>query len=155
MQILIAGLDPEPFRPLFTLDDATLAARGIERQRVESTPGVPDRISLRDLLPGETALLINHCHQPHDTPYRASHAIYVGETAGERACYIDQLPPALAIRPLSLRAFSPSHRMVDAALAEGDAALDVMHRLLQRREVAYLQAHYARPGCYAARVSRG
>lgn len=155
MRIAITGLDPTPFRPLFALDDAALAARGIERQRVERTPDVPDRISLRDLLPGEHALLLNHCHQPHDTPYRASHAIYVGESASEAARYVDQLPPALAIRPLSLRAFSASHRMVDAALAEGDAALEAMQRLLGRREVAYLHAHYARPGCYAARVSRG
>ena len=154
MPIAISGLDPAPFRDLFALDDSALAARGIERHYVDSTPGVPDRISLRDLLPGERALLLNHCHQPHHTPYRASHAIYVSETEQAPARYLDQLPPALAIRPLSLRAFSHSHRMIDAALAEGESALDAMHRLLQRRDVAYLHAHYARPGCYAALVMR-
>ncbi|MCK7594504.1 DUF1203 domain-containing protein [Pseudomarimonas salicorniae] len=154
MSLRFLGIDPKPFRHLFGLKDAALARLGIERHRVTASPGTPDRISLRDLQPGQTALLMHYVHQPADTPYRASHAIFVGEADGEAACYVDTLPPALALRPLSLRAFSRGHRMLDADLVTADAALDSAARLLARPDVAYLHAHYARPGCFAARVER-
>ena len=79
MAYRIRGLDPAPFVPLYGLDATALEARGARRGVVERMPGVPDRVELRDLEPGETALLLNHLHQPAATPYRASHAVYVRE----------------------------------------------------------------------------
>ena len=47
---------------------------------------------MRDIEPGETALLLNYTHQPAGTPYRASHAIFVRE--GATAVYeaVDEVP---------------------------------------------------------------
>ena len=45
--------------------------------------------------------------------------------------------------------------MVDADLAEGAEVERLITRLLARGEVAYLQAHYAKRACYAARIGRG
>lgn len=75
----ITGLAPEPFLELYGLDDAELAARGAKRYIVDKTPGFPDRIEMRDLKLGERAILVNYTHQPANTPYRSSHAIFVGE----------------------------------------------------------------------------
>ena len=67
----LRGLDPAPFAPLFALDDAALQARGARRLVVDATPGYPDRIELRDLDPGERAILVNYVHLETDSPYRA------------------------------------------------------------------------------------
>ena len=151
---VIRGLDPTPFRPLFCLSDAKLAKRGIERHRVLSQPGVPDRISLQDLPAGQSALLLNYLHQAADTPYRASHAIYVGEQVDSPAEFCNVVPPALAIRPLSLRGFNAAHRIVDAELADPGAQAEAIVRLLNNPQIDYLHAHYARFGCFAARIDR-
>ena len=154
MSFRITGLDPAPFAPLFGLSDAELAQRGARRMVVDAKPGFPDRVELRDLEPGETALLLNYVHQPADTPYRASHAIFVREGAVEAFAAIDQLPEVLARRPLSLRAFGADHMMVAADLVDGSLAAPAIERLLGDPRTAYVQAHYALRGCYAARIER-
>ena len=154
MSFRLIGLDPAPFRPLYGLSDAELATRGVERVVANASPGFPDRIELRDLDPGETALLLNHVHQPADTPYRASHAIFVREGAVATFDAVDTIPEVLRLRPLSLRAFDAGHRMVDADLADGAIAAEAIDRLLAGTAVAYLHIHYARRGCYAARAKR-
>jgi hypothetical protein len=154
MTYRITGLDPAAFQPLYGLPDADLAARGVVRHRVDAHPGFPDRIELRDLEPGEAALLLNYCHQPADTPYRASHAIFVREGATTPAVLTGTIPPPLRIRPISLRAFTEGGDMLDADLAEGPALEGAILRLLTVPGVAYLHAHYAKRGCYAARIDR-
>lgn len=150
----ITGLAPAPFSDLFGLSEEALRDRGVQRLVVDAKPGFPDRIELRDLDVGETALLLNFTHQPAKTPYRASHAIFVREGAVEAAVYDNQIPEVMRVRPLSLRAFSADHMMVDADLVEGHQAEAVIERFLQASQVSYIQAHYAKRGCYAARIER-
>ena len=154
MSYRITGLSPEPFRHLFGLPDAELAARGV--QRWTATPGsrLPDRIEVRDAEPGETLLLLNHEHQPAATPYRASHAIFVREGATAAYSRDNEIPEAMRSRMLSLRAFDAAHLMVDAELVDGREAEAAIARLFAQPGVAYLQAHYATRGCYAARIER-
>lgn len=154
MSFRITGLDPEPFRPLFGLSGAALALHGARRCVVDAKPGFPDRVELRDLEPGETALLLNHLHQPADTPFRASHAIFVREGAETAYDGVDTIPEPLRLRPLSLRAFDAEGMMVDADLVDGAEAERAITRLLAAPRAAYLQVHYARRGCYAARIER-
>jgi hypothetical protein len=154
MSFLITGLDPAPFRHLFGLSDEALIAHGARRYLVDQTPGFPDRVEVRDLDPGETAILVNYTHQPADTPYRASHAIFVREGAEQRYEAVDTIPEVLRLRPLSLRAFDRDHMLADAEIVDGSAAAGAIERLLANPAVAYIQAHYARPGCYAARIDR-
>lgn len=154
MSYRIRGLSPEPFRHLFGLSDTALTAQRVQRYTVDRNPGFPDRVELRDLEPGETALLLNYVHQPADNPYRAAHAIFVREGA-ERACErVDEIPEVLRTRPISLRAFAGDDQMIDADLVDGSALAGLIERFLADPRVAYLHAHYARRGCYAARVDR-
>lgn len=154
MDFRILGLDPVPFRKLYGLEDAALAARGARRVVADVTPGYPDRVGLRDLEPGETALLLNFTHQPAANAYRASHAIFVAEGAETPYDAVNEVPAVMRVRPLSLRAFDRADEMVDADLVDGRSAETLIRRLLADERVAYLHAHYAKRGCFAARIIR-
>ena len=154
MAFRITGLSPDPFRPLFGLSDAALAARGVQRWTAEPGSRLPDRVELRDAEPGETLLLVNHEHQPAATPYRASHAIFVREGATTAYARDNEVPEAMRSRMLSLRAFDAAHLMVDAELVDGRDAEAAIARLFAQPGVDYIQAHYATRGCYAARIER-
>ncbi|PZQ20955.1 MAG: DUF1203 domain-containing protein [Stenotrophomonas acidaminiphila] len=154
MSFVIRGLSPEPFRPLFALDDAALAARNIRRVIADSDRGFPCRVTLQDARQGETLLLLPYLHHDVAGPYRASGPIYVREAAmqGGTAEFHDQLPPSFPRRLLSLRAYDADGLMRDAEVVEGVEAMPYLQRLLDRPGVAYLHVHNARPGCYACRV---
>ena len=155
MSFVISGLSPKPFQPLFGLSDDALAKRRIVRRTVDAPQGFPCRVTLQDALPGETVLLMNYEHQPADTPFRSRHAIFVREGVEDRSFAPGEIPPAFAARQfLSLRAFDVDGMMIDADITptvELDAAIE---RLLANPQAAYLHAHYAGAGCYAARIDR-
>ena len=155
MSFVITGLPIAPFQPLFELSDEALAERRIVRRTVDAPSGFPCRVTLEDARVGETVLLMNYEHQPADTPFRASHAIYVREGDHPTRRDVDAIPPALAVRPyISLRAFTDEGMMVDATVAPGAELSPAIEQMLERPDVAYLHAHYAGMGCYAARVDR-
>ena len=109
---------------------------------------------MRDLEPGESALLLNYVHQPADTPYRASHAIFVREGATEAHETVAAIPEVIARRMISLRAFDAADEMVDADLVDGREIEPLIARFFADPNVAYLHAHYAKRGCYAGRIDR-
>ncbi len=154
MSFTVSSLPIEPFAPLFALDDEALAQRGMLRVVADAPFAFPCRVTLDDAAPGETLILLNHEHQDADTPFRSRYAIYVRETARGPASTTDALPPALRRRLLSLRGFDAAGMLLDADVIEGSAAVPVIERMLENPAVAYLHAHYARPGCYAARIDR-
>jgi len=150
----VTGLSPEPFRHLFGLSDAALAAQGARRYIADAKPGFPDRIAVSDAEPGETLLLVNHVHQPADTPYRASHAIFVRESEAAPCDLVDAIPGAMRTRPLSLRGFDKDDMMIEGDLVDGAEAGALIALFFANPEVVYIHAHYARRGCYAARIDR-
>jgi len=154
MPFRITGLSVEPFRHLFGLSDEELATRGIIRRVADTRPGLPDRVEIRDAQPGETVLLLNYTHQPASTPFQASHAIFVREGATERYDRTNEVPPAMRQRTLSLRAFDNNDIMIDADLVEGATVEQLIGRFFDNPKVSYIQAHYAKWGCYAARIDR-
>ncbi len=155
MSYVVSGLPLEPFRFLFGLSDEALAERGVVRRTVDARPGFPCRISLDDPEPGETVLLLNYEHQGADTPFRARHAIYVSERAVEARPMVGAIPPSLRARSaISLRAFDIAGMMIAAEVAHGEALEPAIERLFADPDAAYLHAHYAAMGCYAARIDR-
>ena len=150
----ITGLDARPFAGLYGLSDAALAERGVERMTVTDKPGFPCRITLEDAEPGEQVLLFNHEHLAVDTPYRQRHAIFVREGAEVAATFTDEVPEQLAIRPLSVRAYDAAGNMTDADLVDGRELPTLIDRLFGDPSVAFLHAHNAKRGCFAARIDR-
>lgn len=154
MAFAVSSLPIEPFSPLFALDDDALTRRGMLRVVADAPFAFPCRVTLDDAAPGERLILLNYEHQPADSPFRSAHAIYVRETATAPVTTTDTLPVALRRRLLSLRGFDTAGMLRDAEVVEGANAEPVIERMLADPAVAYLHAHYARPGCYAARIDR-
>ncbi len=150
----IKGLSPEPFRHLYGLCDEELATAGVKRYIADRNPGFPDRIEMRDGEPGETFLLINHVCQPADTPYRATHAIFVREGAERTFDRVDEVPEVMRIRLLSLRAFDEEGMMVDADVVDGMEIESLIERFFSNPKVAYIHAHNAKRGCYSGQIDR-
>ena len=150
----ITGLPIADFQPLFGLDDAALRTRNALRVVADSKPGFPCRITLEDAEPGETLLLVNYEHQNAPTPYRSRHAIFVRESAKAEAVIENEVPPYLATRLLSVRAFDAEGMMVDADCVEGAALEPLIDRMFEEPRIAYLHVHNARRGCFAARIDR-
>jgi hypothetical protein len=153
MSFRISGVAPEKFSHLFGLPDEELKKHLAKRVTVNGT-GFPERIEMRDAESGEVLLLVNYEHQPADTPYRSRHAIYVREGATNAYSSVDTIPKVLASRLLSLRAFNSKHMMVDADVVEGVSAAAAIERMLANPRIEYIQAHYAKPGCFAAQIVR-
>lgn len=154
MTYRIAGLDPTPFAPLYGLSDEALRAKCAVRMHVVANPGFPCRIRLDDAAVGERVLLVNHVSHDVANPYRASHAIFVTEGAQTAAEFLDEVPPALDRRVLSLRAFDAEGMMSDALLVQPGEADAAIRKLFEAPATACIHAHNAVRGCFAAKVER-
>jgi hypothetical protein len=57
-------------------------------------------------------------------------------------------------RLLSLKAYDAKAFIVDAEVGEGGEVLSLIKRFLANPEVVHIDAHFARRGCFAARIER-
>ena len=154
MTFRITGLSAAPFRHLYGLCAAELEARGVKRYVADDTTSHTDRIEMRNARPGEAVLLLNHVCQPADTPYRASHAIFVVEGAEVTYESVDEIPQVMLVHLQSLRAFDEDGMLVEADVALGEEVGPTIARLFANPRTAYIHAHNAKQGCYAARIDR-
>ncbi|WP_430511036.1 DUF1203 domain-containing protein [Pannonibacter phragmitetus] len=154
MTFQIEPLSAERFLPLFSLDDEELAARNIEVHVADADAGYPCRLGLRFAKAGERLLLVNYEHVPHDTPYRASHAIYIVQGAESVWPKVGEVPNSLQVPMLSVRAFDARHRIIDGRLVAGEKLADTIGSIFDVPEVEYIHLHYPGRGCYAACVRR-
>lgn len=154
MTYAIEGLDPASFAPLFGLDDAQLAQANAVRVTATSDRGFPCRVSLEDARAGETLILLHHVSHDVATPYRNAYAIYVRENATAPARHVDTVPPVFEGRPLGLRGFGEDGMMRGALLALPGQADEKIRELFEHAGVAYIDAHNAAHGCFAARIVR-
>jgi hypothetical protein len=153
MDFRISGLPADRFTELFSLSDDELAGRGALRVIADGHSGYPCRVSLTDATAGDEVVLVNYEHHAVATPYRSRFAIYV--RPGERTFdEVNQVPLQLRKRLLSLRGYDAVGMLVDADVVEGAKLESGIERLLSLERVQYLHAHFARPGCYAARIVR-
>lgn len=155
MDYIVKGLPLEPFAPLFGLDDASLAERGIVRMTADAKPGFPCRVTLEDAEPGETLLLLNWRHLDADTPYRSDGPIFVRESATAARELRNAIPEQQRTRLLSVRAYDAAGWMHAADVVEGVALEPLIERLFADARIDCLHVHNARRGCYACRIERG
>ena len=104
----LAGIDPAPFAHLFELPDARLRASGAVRMVADRDFGFPCRVGLDDARTGDELLLLPYEHLPGDSPYRASGPIFVRRGASRRVLAPGEVPPYVARRLISVRAYSSS-----------------------------------------------
>jgi hypothetical protein len=148
----IRGLPAEDFNPLFQLSDAELAARNARRM-IAVDAGYPCRISLTDATPGDEVILVNYEHHRTASPYRSSFALFV--RAGEQTFdAIDDIPAQLRKRLLALRGYDESGMLRESVLSDGTDLETGIAALFTDPKVAYIHAHFAKHGCYAALIER-
>ena len=135
MTYRITGLDPAAFAHFVKAGDATLANQNAVRVTAAAKPGYPCRITLEDAEPGETLILLNYVSHDVATPYRNAYAIFEG-------------------RPIALRAFDTAGMLRSAALALPGRVDETIHSVFADPEIAYIHAHNAAHGCFAAVIER-
>lgn len=150
MTYRIEGLDPARFA-----DPEALLAEGAIRMTADSAGGYPCRVTLEDAAPGESVLLLNYIHADVETPFRASHAIFVREGATMAPRYDDMAPPYLERRTVSLRGFDRAGMIRKASVAAPGGADAGIRGLLEDEEIDYVDVHNAAWGCFLARAKRG
>jgi hypothetical protein len=153
MSFRITGLPADTFQHLFGLSDEELAQHRALRRTVDEANSFPCRVSLTDAAVGDEVLLVNYEHHPVDTPYRSNFAVYVRE-GEETYDAVDQVPEQLRRRMLAARGYDAEGMLVEADLVDGRALEGKIEALFAEPRIAYLQLHFAKPGCYAARVER-
>ena len=149
----ITGLDPAPFAHLHAMSDTQLETGGMRRVVVTEKPAAPCRVTLDDAEIGESVILLNYAHQSANTPYHQQGPIFIRESSS-RFAGADTIPPALACRTLSLRGFDATHMMIEADLTAGADVVALIERFFANPKVAYIHAHFARRGCFAALIER-
>ena len=151
MSFRIKGLPAAPFQDLFGLSDAELKARNVVRRT--AAHNAPCRVSLTDATPGDEILLVNYTHHPVDNPYHSHYAIWVrpGEQTYDA---VDRVPEQLRKRTLALRTWDADDMMVGYEVIDGRDIEAAIARLFADPRAAYMHAHVAGPGCYAARIAR-
>ena len=154
MSFVITGLSPHHFSHLFGLPDAVLRALNVIRVTADQKPGYPCRITLEDAEPGESVLLLNHESHAVAPPFASRYAIYVRESARETATFADELAPVLRNREIALRLFNAAGMLVGADMGRNEQLRIRIEAALRLPEVAYIHAHNAMPGCFAATIRR-
>jgi hypothetical protein len=152
----VSGISAEVLNEYRQLSDEELQQRNVFRYIADQKPGYPCRVSLVDAEIGESLLLLNYGHLTTATPYRSVGPIFVRESARETYVRVDEIPEVLRARGrlLSVRAYG-SNDMLAGASVIGTAEIDQsIQEFFANRKVAYLQVHYAGPGCFACRVDR-
>ena len=154
MDFRITGLSPEPFKPLFAMDDAALAHLGAHRTIADDATSFPCRVSVAHAVPGEELILLSFEHQGAHSPYRAAGPVFVRKAATSAFDAVNVIPDPVRARLLSVRAYDAQDLIVDADVVDGSVLERLIEKFLEREDVAYLHVHYARRGCYACRIDR-
>ena len=150
----IIGISHKPFEHLFNLTDEQLKAVGAVRRIATESPGFPCRVSLEDANVGDELLLLPYEHHPSASPYRSAGPIFIRRGVTQQRMPAGHVPGYVTRRLISLRAYDTQGMMVDAAVCEGSAAQTEIARCFNDNQVAYLQLHNAKQGCFSCQVNR-
>jgi hypothetical protein len=150
----LSALPAERFTALFAQSDAELRAIGACRLVADKKPGFPCRVSLVDAEPGEEVLLLPFSHHDVSSPYRASGPIFVRAQAQTTRLEVNEVPPMIRSRLLSIRGYDPTAIMLLSEVVDGSELEKYLWRFFADPRVSYVHLHNARPGCYNCRVDR-
>jgi hypothetical protein len=148
------GLEPSSLLPLFELDEQALRGMGAVRRIADESPGYPCRISLQDADVGDELLLLHHLHHDVPSPYRSGGPVFIRRKARQARLAVDEVPPSILRRLMSLRAYDAAHMMIRGDVCEGAQAGAVLGQFFDDPKVQTVHLHHARQGCFACRATR-
>lgn len=154
MTFQIAALPYAPFEALFKLSDDALAARGARRVIADMSPGLPCRVSLREADIGDEVILTNYRHLDVNSPYAATHAIYVRRDVDRAQLAPGEVPEVLSTRLLAVRGIGADGYMQDAEIVDGTEVSAALHTMFADPRIVFIDIHNAKRGCFAARAVR-
>jgi uncharacterized protein DUF1203 len=93
-------------------------------------------------------------HHHVESPYRATGAIFVRETAKQIEPGPGEIPDVVASRIMSVRAYDDKGMMVNATVTPGKELESQIENLFGDAKISYLHLHNAGAGCYSCRVER-
>src|ERR1043165_5637833 len=140
MRFFLRGIDPKQFAPWFSLSDDELRARGALRRFAAPSEGHPCRVSLAEADAGEELLLAPYEHHVTSSPYRGAGPVYIRRSATQQVV-LDDVPPLLLARVLSVRAYDEAGLMQHADVVDGRTLAPQLEGLFERRDVAYVHVH--------------
>jgi hypothetical protein len=129
---------------------------GYAIQRFDLDRTYPCRHCLREAS-GETGMLLLSYQTPEPkSVYGHPTAIFMCAGECERFEQLDTIPDIVRNRLVSFRAFRSDGMMIYDAneIVEGDGHDAAVRRILAREDVAYINAHTARPGCLLCHIER-
>jgi len=150
----MVALPYQPFAELFAKSDEELRSLGVRRMVADSRPGFPCRVSLQDAEVGETVVLLSFTHHDVPGPYQSNGPIYVREGAVQVTLGVNEIPPMLHDRLLSLRAYDSEGMLEASEVVQGRELEASIRRFFENEGVSYLHIHNAKPGCYNCSVKR-
>lgn len=147
--------------PLSTADAERYRQSSIDNfgypiQRFRSADTYPCRHCLQDASAERGVLLLSHQLSEPRTVYGHPTAIFLCAEECSRFDVPDVVPPVIAHRHVSFRAFDSHGMMLYGAneLAEGSGHEAAIHRIFANPEVAYINAHTAKAGCMLCHITR-
>lgn len=151
----VVGLKKADFQYLTQLSNEELETQGIRRIIVDSYPGYPCRISLKDAAIGDEVYSLSYTHHPVNSPYRSSGPIFVNLNVEEADTEDNSIPEVVYRRKISLRCYDKDGMMIEAHLKdENTISPEMISDILDNSKISYIDLHNAIPGCYSSRIIR-
>ncbi|MEO7802331.1 MAG: DUF1203 domain-containing protein [Ginsengibacter sp.] len=150
----IKALPAENFNHLFNLDKKELKNLGAIRMTVDKKPGFPCRVSLKDAEVGQEVLLFSYQHHKTYSPYQASGPVFVTTNAIAASPAVNEIPEILQHRFLSIRAYDEHGMMKASSVVEGHGLKNLLLKIFEADDIAYIHIHNAKAGCYNCLVER-
>lgn len=125
-------------------------------QRVDGRETYPCRHCLQEAPGGDGMLLLSYRPPEPRTVYGHPTAIFLCAHSCARFEQADVVSAIVRNRHVSLRAFRSDGMMLYEAneLVEGDGHDEAIRRILERDEVAFINAHTAKAGCMLCHIAR-
>ena len=115
---------------------------------VDKMPGFPCRVSLEDAAIGEEVILLSYQHHKTGSPYQSAGPVFVKKSAPTARPGINEIPPMLQHRLLSLRGYNKNGMMKTAMVTEGIQLQEMLDQIFSDAGINYVHIHNAKPGCY-------